>query len=738
MKKTFKRVLVLLLAAITLAAMPLSALASEPIEDPASEYASDAPKQMDSQPASEFSGQAQEGSMETALVAVKSLLDIDDEVFTDFSYGSSYSNYETREGLQWTFSWSAANNGYIYAVAQADGTLMQYSKYDYKENMFGFAEVSKDEAVELANAFIKRAKPDGYAFFKTPNNVNVYISDSEYRIMYYSQINGYDFQSAYISMNVNKFTGEITSYNTTNIDPNNFNFAKADVIIGEAEAIAAYADKIGLRMEYLSYFNYEDGSIKVFPVYMFNSFRDRYIGAATGDIVNYVYDLGFSEGGASAYDMNMPAPESANNDSVSGAGRQLTPAEIAAIEKVSNYISPEKALSNLLDAMELSDMDFASFNERYINLNRDYMDWSKYAYDISYYRYYSEGDTPDDDIMGFSGRVDAESGRVTSFYMYFFGNVYSVESEVTDEMARAVVEEFLKKNAPDEFAKCKPDETASVTPLDSRRNEGYFNYVRYENDLAFGSNGISATYNRNAGRITRYSLNWYDNVDFPGVDGALSQGDALAAFIEQVGSSVMYVTTGEGNAELVYSFASGMSIDPFTGLALNYDGEPWANAAYEPDYSDVEGHWSEAVVKRLVDNGIYMWSGSFEPNKVMTELEFLEYLLLLEPAYYRAQPIDDYFMQRGVEIDADPDKVLTRQEAVRIIVEYLGYGKLAKQSKWFVYPFSDDVDEGYKGYITICYMLGIIGGDNGRFNAGGNITRAQAAVIVYNLVIAKS
>jgi hypothetical protein len=35
-------------------------------------------------------------------------------------------------------------------------------------------------------------------------------------------------------------------------------------------------------------------------------------------------------------------------------------------------------------------------------------------------------------------------------------------------------------------------------------------------------------------------------------------------------------------------------------------------------------------------------------------------------------------------------------------------------------------------------MLGIVTGDNGRFNASMNVTRAQAAVMLHNLILAKS
>ena len=678
------------------------------------------------------------GNMESALIAAKSLLNIDDDVYTDFSYSSGYSNYATREGLLWQFSWSDADSNYIYAVVSEDGVLMQYSKYNYSANYFGFADISRDDAIRIADEFIRNAKPDSYSYYKAPADINVSIHNGDYRLSYYAEVNGRPFKAASVSVGVNKFTGEVTNYSASNISPTSYNFGSAAGIIGESAAIDAYADKIGLSLEYRSYYNYTDETVKVYPVYMFNSSGDRYIGAATGDIIEYVYDRGQDQGVSYGALNDMAAPEASALAGSGSTSASLTPTEIAAIDRVGNFITNEQALEKLLDVMGLTDIDVNSFNDKYISLGKDYVNRDRYIYDIGFYRYYGEVENKSDDIMSFNGRVDAESGRVTSFSFNYFGMNYSDEYAYTPEQAGSAVEAFLENIAPDEYAKTEKNEeySMSVSPYEYG-GEYYANYIRYANDIPFRNNGISVTYNLSTGKITRFNLNWYDNATFPPIDNVMTPRDALGVYTAQNGSEVGYITTGNGNAELVYDFIGMANIDPFTGKALDYAGEPWEDSEIKPDYSDVEGHWSEAVVKRLLDNGIYLWSGKFEPNKVMTELEFLEYLLLLERYYYGPEPVA-YFTEKGVDIDADPDKELNRQEAVRIIVEYLGYKKLANQPAWFIYPFSDEVDDEYKGYVTICYMLGIIGGENGRFNAENSITRAQAAVILQNIILLES
>ena len=421
----------LLLAIIIALAAPLAAFAQP---EPEIEKAEPAGPIVSVQP------RASEGSMETALIAAKALLGIDDDVYTEFNYSSGFSNYETREGLIWTFSWSDNKNGYIYAVVQDDGTVLQYFKYDYQGSVFGFAEISKDAAVKIADEFIRRAKPDTYSYFKTPDDVRVSIHDGEYRLNYYAEVNGYAFTAAYASVSINKFTGEVTGYSTSNVNPRAFNHESATNLISESAAVAAYAEKIGLRLEYGSYFNYEEGTIKVFPFYLLNSSRDRYISAKSGEVIEYVYDLG-SDGSALLAEAEMMAA-SANDMAMGGSRANLTPAEIAAIDRVSNYLTSEQALEKLLEAMDMTDIDVNDFSQKYIGLSRDFYNRERYYYDIYLYKSYDwDPSVRDDEITGFFGRVDAESGRVTSFSIDFHGIPYS-DSEYTEKQAEDAIEVF--------------------------------------------------------------------------------------------------------------------------------------------------------------------------------------------------------------------------------------------------------------------------------------------------------
>ena len=286
MKKTFRRIIFLLLAIVMSTTMALTATArpEPPVSD--AELVSKVAAAQSETP---------DSSMETALIAAKTLIKIDDDVYTDFSYSSSYSNYETMEGVLWTFYWTSEDNAQIYATVTADGVLLYFRMYKWDEKSFGFADVSKSAAIAAADAFIKKANPDTYTFYKAPAEVYTELGSSEYGISYRAEVNGYHFDAAQISVSINKYTGEVTGYGTNKTDPSRYKFEDATGIIAESAAVIAYADKIGLNLEYGSYFDYENKKLKVFPVYKFNPDWSQYIGAKSGDVVTYVYDVGVDD-----------------------------------------------------------------------------------------------------------------------------------------------------------------------------------------------------------------------------------------------------------------------------------------------------------------------------------------------------------------------------------------------------------------------------------------------------------
>ena len=720
MIKQFKRFISLTLVLLLLLGANLSAFAREPA--------------------------SLEEGMERALLAVRNLIEIDDSVYTEFHFSSDYRNWETMEGLFWMFQWrDERGDSFISATAEPDGTLMNFWTWRADQRRFGFAEISQAEAIAAGNDFLRRANPTMYSYFLNTGNVFLNIHDNNIFIVYNAVINGHSFDAASISIQVDKFSGEVTGYSSSMIDPRRFTFSDSENLISERDAIAAHAEHIGLSLEYRSFFNWDDETLAVFPVYVFNNQNFSFISATTGEVVNFVFDTGERrELGLIAEQDAAMAP--AQNVGGFFTRQDLSPAEIAAIERVGGFITSEQALERLLYVAGLQESDIEHLGVRNITLRRDLIDRDRYFYDVMMWRQHSGTGGNDSPIDSLFGTVDAESGRVVSFH-FSYDWMFLLEFDefvYSEAQAEAAIEEFLRSNAPDEFALTRLD-SSSHPAVDFAFHWGWgmehsFNYVRIVNGIPFRENGINISFNPFSGQITSFNLSWFENVTFRSIDNVLSQYEALSAFTAQNGSELRYITVGGARAELVYSFIPSSwwgFIDPFTGNAVDFRGETVEDLAAAPVNENFRGHWSERYLTRLIDNGVHLWDAQAEPDSTLTQQEFVRALSLVQP--WSINPPHPAMFTNINDIDINPNATLTRMEAVRIIVELLGYSRLAENYEWFVFPFADDIAEEYRGFVTIAFMMGIIGGEvGGSFGGARNATTAQATVMIHNFVLSLS
>jgi hypothetical protein len=272
-----------------------------------------------------------------------------------------------------------------------------------------------------------------------------------------------------------------------------------------------------------------------------------------------------------------------------------------------------------------------------------------------------------------------------------------------------------------------------------------FFFGREVNGIPFDSNGIHVSFNLITGKVTSYSLDWWNNVQFPAVGNVLSAREVLGIAAAQIDFDVVYMNLGGNELKLVYTFDQFFwSLDPYSGNPLDWNGEVSEFLRWgRPDYSDVIGHWSEGYVTALADNGIHVFDGAFNPDQVITQEEFARFVSSVMGGGHNIW-VYDAFVASGImprRPGTDPSEVqfsdvsLLRQEAAKIIAVFMGYGRLLEVPEIFAFPFNDDVDPGYIGGITICAALGLLYGDaDGNFNAADTMTRAEAAAVVYRLV----
>ncbi len=192
----------------------------------------------------------------------------------------------------------------------------------------------------------------------------------------------------------------------------------------------------------------------------------------------------------------------------------------------------------------------------------------------------------------------------------------------------------------------------------------------------------------------------------------------------------------------------------FSGIGNEEDGEAL------PVFNDIENHWAREQITYLkakeIVNGVT--EESFEPDRKVTRAEFITMLTKacgmnigsFKGGYYDVYTMDWYapYMQAAKDtslIDdnmlqynkAFPNALLTREQAASITaraMQSMGY-KQENKINLEVYDDADSIDEWARPYVEYLYGQWVMKGTEvHRFTPKAVLTRAEAAVIIYNLL----
>jgi hypothetical protein len=661
--------------------------------------------------------------LEQAIVAAKKVITVPDN-YTDFS---NYSNErETIEGKirVWRLNWSEKDKkeGYVSATIGENGVLYEYNRYngDMNKNETGLAQVTKENAQASAEEFLKRIIPVDAGQMKIIDQNSDNYSREEYYFAYKKFVNEVpvNFVTAYIG--INKYSGEVTSYNGDNSEIKGLEYPTIDGVMESSAAEKAYTEKLGVNLKYYSYYDYNQKKMNIFAGYSINDNRNNAIDAKTGQVVlisdeDRIYKDKMDSKSGNALDVSSIKAE-----------QELTKEEEEAINKVSNLITKEKAENILRETFDIKTSDIkvnhASLNKKRTNEN--------YVWDISF--------------DGASGQVDAQSGEVISMYYYNDKDKDVANKNLSKADSKNIAEDFLKKIIPDKFAQTKYQEDKNTNlkisvGVDVEGDIYNFNFIRQVNGIEFSSNSLNIEIDRTKGKIVGYDNNWYENVDFPSVDKSMTKEDAFNRIKALSGFGLQYIVLDKNKIGLVYNFKNineNYIIDPLNGTRLDYKGQAYKENKL-PEYKDISGHWCEKTVKVLLNNGYYIDGENFNPDMNITQIKFFKYIYSRMQNNYTDDEFYDMLIQNGVikKEEKAPDSLISNQDVAKFVVRYLGYDKLAMHPEIFTNQFKDNIEEKYKGYASVCYGLNIIKGDqNGNFNGSHNITNAEAANILYNLI----
>ncbi|KOA18194.1 peptidase propeptide and YPEB domain protein [Clostridium homopropionicum DSM 5847] len=240
-------------------------------------------------------------------------------------------------------------------------------------------------------------------------------------------------------------------------------------------------------------------------------------------------------------------------------------------------ISKEEAIKiskEILKTYFNTEIDEKKFNYN-INLREDYYNRGKdnFIWDISWNMNSAK------QYFNSWASINANDGKVISINIYK-GNAGETPSisKITEEEAKKVAENFIKKINPKEFKEVQLNDNAiASSPYDLYNYN--FNFIRKANGITFDGNYITVQVNGAASEVTGYNFNWDDNIQLPSKDADIDVNKANKLLKDNIKMNLNYRIPVDKYGQydnvltpkLVYvpTFKDGQMVDAKDGKLIN-------------------------------------------------------------------------------------------------------------------------------------------------------------------------
>ena len=668
-----------------------------------------------------FADSSASEAMETVLINVKSKVNIP-EKFSEFTpYANEYDGK-----LSYEFNWQTEDgNSYIEVSCDDSGRIYRYYFYDNTlKSEKKLTTLSKDDIVKTAEEFLKKALPEA---FTTNNDVLLYddtswnVSGNTYRIRFERYHDGIYVKDNFVDFRI--FVYDNVAYVKSMNVAYNFEYEDEFVLnesfvhpLYQYNLVLSYNELFPLELIYRDVYSHSsDDESKTALVYQPSG--GGYVSAITNEVITEDVDAElYLDSLSGGYGGGMLKEEAALNSA-------LTEKELKEIGVIEGLISKEEAdkiIRNLPYVDLTSNMKISSYR---ISQRDD-----EYIVNISY-------GVSDDEYKYLSATLDGKSGKLLSMYS---GGKYDNEktelSEAQKNSAMKKIEEFLKKTASEEFLQCKKQNDSSYNFTYSDDFDRYVNDIRYIND------GINVSFNAKTGKITSYTLDFKKDKVFDTPSDVVSVEKAIHEFVTTNPVRDMFIMSG-GKYQHCFTLKNqNIQLDAFTGE--EYKEETYyEQQSYE--YSDIKGHWAEEKINKLAEIQIGFEGEKFNPDLPISQYDLLRLFAAgIHYQDYITYPEDmlyENFIYDGIlkEEEKNPDGQVLREDAFVYMVRLDGLDKVAKLSNIFKVEYADGnlLSKGKIGYPAILTGMNVICGNGGYLKPKTPITRAEAAVMVYNYMI---
>ena len=716
-----------------------------------------------------LAAEATDARLAAVTKSVKATLDLDTEEYEQF-YGDLREN---ELAPTWELNWSGPGVN-LNVTAAEDGTVLSYqcSKDDQGrgDGSLSLPKLSQAQAQETAQAFLDRVLERGVetARFIEQESMGS-LGSSRYYFTGHVDLNGLPSPLNFnISVRVEDNT--VATFNRDELAGQYFGGIPSPK--PAADAVKAGKDlrgELSLRLEYVLA---EDGKTAVLR-YLPDPVDQFYVDGQTGKLVNLTQLYRELSGGETgAMSGGGAAPEAAM-DTMSAEPNRLTQAEQQGVEKLEGVLSKEELGKRAQAVNQLGLGRYTLAAASYTVERADkYAGEPTPAADVKVTARLTYARQDGDKVWRRNVTLDAKSGELISVYSSMPWGQES-KSALTQAQAQKKAEAFLTAHYKDEFAKTALYESPyasrrAVTNSESVRAWD-FDFARQENGYFFPANSLNVSIDASDGSVSGFSRAFDQDVTFDSPEGIVTAEAAQAAYGGLFDSTLAYIEVPqkldlaggdvrplleEMGWRYFYALKLGWALESnVEGYVQGIDAKT-GEAVVESrgtgrglTYDDLDGHWVKAAAEALAEYGLGWRGGSMDPDARLNQRDLVALLvstwdLAVDPTGLDEQGVDQlyqsaYYAGILTKADRDEDRTMTRMDIVKMLLDYGGYGPVAKLQGIYKCGFADaaDIPEADLGYAALAQGLGVVSGDGaGNFAAGREATRAEAVGMLYQFM----
>lgn len=699
--------------------------------------------------------QGAEDRLSEVTLKVKNTLDLNTDEYTEF-YGDLDENILSPS---WNLEWYGEGSS-LSVVATEEGKILHYYRHENGTDSSSrgsfapaFPSGDRDSARQAAQAFLNRVLTKGETFTMEDRGTDG-LNTTAYRFQGEVLLNGLPAGLTY-SISVRCEDNAVTSF----YRDDQSGLVMGDVPSNRARTSAESAraklrDTLSLRLEYvLPEANVTQAILRYLPEYG----DDYYVDASDGSLVNLseLERTLAKEGGAMGGAGNSAAAK--DEAAAEAPAASISKAEQEGIDKLTGVLE-QGVLDRAVRAISALGLDSYTLSAVNYTVPREDEEQGTVTATLRYGR----------QVGGNAWRrtavVDAKTGELIRVYSSGWMPEEGVSRPVDSAAAQRTAEAFLREQCPTQGSKTAVYDSSNA--LDGERTVSHsFTFAQRENGYFFPANSIRVEVDATDGSISAYQKNFNDSVTFESAEGILTMDQALDAWLDTYAVTLKYVHVpsaidySEPNYQALKDYGVAylyrlklgyalereeylLGIDAKTGQAAVPD---WPMEEDRISYGDISGHWAQGKIETLAKFGVGYQGGQFHPDRVLTQLDLVALLASTQGYVYipgeKTAADDLYSYAYGLGLldrtERDDDLILSRGEAVKLILDAMGYGPIAKLEGIFRTKFTDDsiIPTRYYGYVALAQGLGMVTGDpTGAFCHYAEATRAQAAVMLYNLL----